>query len=56
MNSVLCKGLNFAVFPLVLPIKDILGGVEKNICTLPEEASAEIKLETVRIFRQSKKL
>jgi hypothetical protein len=40
--SALSKGLNFAVAPASLPVKDILCGVEKAIGTLPEETEEEI--------------
>jgi hypothetical protein len=33
----LSKGLNYAVAPAVLPVEDILCGLEKAIGNLPEE-------------------
>jgi hypothetical protein len=53
--SALSKGLNFAVTPRSVPIKDILCGVEKAIRTLPEETAEEIRQETVRILKGSNK-
>jgi hypothetical protein len=56
VHLALCKGLNLAISLLVLPIEDILDGVENAICTLLEEGAEEIQHETVRILKQSKKL
>jgi hypothetical protein len=53
-NSVLSKGLNFAVSSLVLPIEDILGGV-KDISKLPVEVAEDVREETPRILKVSKK-
>jgi hypothetical protein len=38
-----------------VPIKDILCGVEKAIGALPEETAEEIRQETVRILKGSRK-
>jgi hypothetical protein len=38
----LLKVLNFAVSPLVLPIEDILDGVEKVVSMLLDEAAEEV--------------
>jgi hypothetical protein len=54
IHSALSKGLNFAVFPSVLPIDYILRSVE-NIHTLPDKAAEEIGKETVSILKRSKK-
>ncbi|XP_023723162.1 uncharacterized protein LOC111873027, partial [Cryptotermes secundus] len=49
------KGLNFAVAPKSVPVKDILCGVEKVIVALPVETAEEIRQETVRILKNSRK-
>jgi hypothetical protein len=36
-RSALSKGLNYAVAPAVLPVEDILCGVERAVGALPEE-------------------
>jgi hypothetical protein len=51
--SALSKGLNYAVALVVLPVEDILSGVEKAIGNLPEETAEEIRQETVRILKGS---
>ncbi|XP_021918665.1 uncharacterized protein LOC110829347 [Zootermopsis nevadensis] len=48
--SALGKGLNYAV-----SIEDFLSGVERAVRSLPVEAAAEVRQETVRILRASKK-
>ncbi|PNF41399.1 hypothetical protein B7P43_G14428 [Cryptotermes secundus] len=53
--SALSKGLNFAVAPSSIPVKDILCGVEKAVMVLPEETAEEIRQETVRILKGSNK-
>jgi hypothetical protein len=53
--SVLSKGLNFAVAPASVTVKDILCGVEKGIGALPEETAEEIRQETVRVLKGSHK-
>jgi hypothetical protein len=52
--SALSKGLNFAMAPASLPVKDNLCGV-KAIGTIPEEAAEEIRQEIVRILKGSHK-
>jgi hypothetical protein len=52
--SALSKGLNYAVAPARILVKDFLCGVEKAIRTLPEEAVKEIRQETVRILKGSR--
>ncbi|KDR20397.1 hypothetical protein L798_04931 [Zootermopsis nevadensis] len=47
--------MNYAVAPTVLPIEDFLSGVERTVRSLPEEAAEEVRQETVRILRASKK-
>jgi hypothetical protein len=49
------EGLNFAVAPASVPVKDILCWVEKAIRALPEETAEEIRQETVRILKGSRK-
>jgi hypothetical protein len=49
------KGLNYAVAPVVLPIEDLLIGVEKAVDSLPEEAAKVVLQETVRILKASRK-
>jgi len=49
----LLKVLNFAVSPLVLPIEDILDGVEKVVSMLLDEAAEEVWQEAVRILGMS---
>jgi hypothetical protein len=51
--SALSKGLNYAVAPSRVPVKDIICGVEKAIKTLPIESAEEIRQETVRILKRS---
>jgi hypothetical protein len=50
--SALCKGVNYAVVPGLIPVKDSLCGVGKVIQTLPEEI-VEIRQEKVRILKGS---
>jgi hypothetical protein len=50
----LSKGLNYAVVPGRIPVRDLLCGVEKAIGTLPEETAEEIRQETVRILEGSR--
>jgi hypothetical protein len=47
--SALSEGLNYAVAPGFVPVKDILCGLKKAIGALPEETAEEIRQETVRI-------
>jgi hypothetical protein len=54
--SALGKGLNYAVVPASLPIEDFLSGVEKAVFALPQEASKEVRQETVRIRKASRKI
>jgi hypothetical protein len=42
-GSALSKGLNYAVAPAVLPVEDILCGVEKAVGALPEETAEEVR-------------
>jgi hypothetical protein len=53
--SALSKGLNFAVAPGSITVKDILCGVEKAIMALPEKNAEDIPQETVGILKGSKK-
>jgi hypothetical protein len=53
--SALSKGLNFAVAPESIPVKDILCGVEKTIMALTEETAEEIRQETATILKGSNK-
>jgi hypothetical protein len=53
--SALSKSLIFAVAPGSIPVKNILCGVENAIMALPEETAEEIRQETVRILKGSKK-
>jgi hypothetical protein len=39
----------------MMPIEDILRGVEKAIGSLPEDAAEEVRQETVRIPKASRK-
>jgi hypothetical protein len=43
------------VAPASVPVKDILCGVEKAIGALPEETAEEIRQETFRILKGSRK-
>jgi hypothetical protein len=54
-RSALSKGLNYAVALAVLPVGDILCGVEKEVGALPEETAEEVRQETVRILKGSHK-
>jgi hypothetical protein len=47
------KGFNYAVSSAVLPIADIVTGLEKVVVSLPVEAAEEIRQETVRILKAS---
>ncbi|PNF38697.1 hypothetical protein B7P43_G17587 [Cryptotermes secundus] len=53
--SALSKAYNFAVAPVSVPVKDFLCGVEKAIMALHEETVEEIRQETVRILKNSRK-
>jgi hypothetical protein len=53
--SALGKGLNYAVAHAVLPIEDFLSGEEKAVGALPEKAAEEVRQETVRILKASRK-
>ncbi|XP_021934194.1 uncharacterized protein LOC110836852 [Zootermopsis nevadensis] len=53
--AALGKGLNYSVAPTVLPIEDFLSGVKRAVRSLPVEAAEEVRQETVRILRASKK-
>ena len=55
LRSALQKGLNFAISPTTLPIEDIITGVEKAVHSLPVETAEEIRHETVRIIKSSKR-
>jgi hypothetical protein len=46
LHCALQKGLNFAISPTTLPIKDIITGVEKAVHSLPVETDEEIRQET----------
>jgi hypothetical protein len=48
--------LNFSVSPSVLMVEDILCAVEKAIRALPEESAEEIRQETVRTLKRSRKI
>jgi hypothetical protein len=37
----LVEGLNFSIIPLVLPIEDIVSGVEKAVSLFPVKAAEE---------------
>jgi hypothetical protein len=50
----LSRRLNYAVVPAIVPVEDILCGVEKAVGALPEETAEEVQ-ETVRILRGSRK-
>jgi hypothetical protein len=49
--SALQKGLNYTLAPTLLPIEDMLTGVEKAMKTLPAEKAEDVRQETVRIIR-----
>jgi hypothetical protein len=49
----LSKSLNYALTPTILPVEDILCGVEKGIGALPEETAEEVQQETVRNLKGS---
>jgi hypothetical protein len=51
--SLLQKGLNYAVTPRTIPIKDILAAVEKAVQSLPVEIAERARQETVRIIKSS---
>jgi hypothetical protein len=51
--SPLSKGLNFAVAPASVPVKDILCGVRRALEALPQETAEEIQQETIRILNGS---
>ena len=50
--SLLQKGLNYAVTPQILPIEDLLTGVEKAVRSLPAEM-AEARQETESLNMRS---
>lgn len=49
----LSEGLNYAVIQVVMPVNDVLCGVEKVICAMPKETAEEFWQETVRIMKVS---
>jgi hypothetical protein len=53
--SALSEGLNYAVALAFVPVNDILCRVEKATGALPEETAEEIRQETVRILKGSRK-
>jgi hypothetical protein len=53
--SALSKGLNYAVTSAVVPVENILCGLEKAIGILPEETGKEVRQETIRILKGSRK-
>jgi hypothetical protein len=52
--SILSKGLNYAVVPRFITVKDIFCGVENAIRILPEDNAEEIRQETIRILKDSR--
>jgi hypothetical protein len=46
----LSKGLNYVVTPAVVPVEDILSGVEKSIGAPSEETGKAVGQETVRFY------
>jgi hypothetical protein len=54
-HSALVKGLNFAISSSILPIEDILRGVEKAVSTLRVENAEEVRYKTVRILKMARK-
>jgi hypothetical protein len=55
LQSLLQKGLNYAVTPQNVPIEDLLTGVEKAVRSLPIESAEEVRQETVRIIKSASK-
>jgi hypothetical protein len=53
--SALSMGLNCALAPRLIPVKDILCGVEQAIRTLPEDDAEEIR-QISRILKGSNQL
>jgi hypothetical protein len=53
VSSLLQKGLNYAVTPCIIPIEEILVGVEKALQSLPVEMAEEARQETMRIIKSS---
>jgi hypothetical protein len=49
------KGLNYAISPTTLPTEEIITGIEKVVHLLPVETAEEMRQETVRITKSSKR-
>jgi len=55
VNSLLQKGLNYAVTPSNIRIEDLLTGVEKAVQSLPVECAEDVREETIRIIKSASK-
>ena len=53
-ESILTRGLDYAVTPNKVPVEDFVIHAEAAIKTLPPEQSEHIRQETARILRKSK--
>jgi hypothetical protein len=53
--SALIKSWNFPLAPVPVPVKDSMCVVEKAIGALPEEIAENIRQETVRMLKGSRK-
>jgi hypothetical protein len=53
--SALGKGLNYAVSPAALPIEAFLTGVENTVVFLPVAVAEEVRQETLRILKATKR-
>jgi hypothetical protein len=54
LHSALRKGLNYAVTPTAIPIKNILIGVERAVRSLYIDTAEEVRQEAVRSIKNSK--
>jgi hypothetical protein len=55
VHEAVTDDLRYAVTPAVLPIEDFLSGIEKAVRSLPEEAAEEVRQDTARIPKASRK-
>ncbi|KAG8226356.1 hypothetical protein J437_LFUL010495 [Ladona fulva] len=53
-NSILAKGLNFAIAPDRIPTEEMIVSVEAAIRNLPRQTAEEIRIEVSQILRKAK--
>ena len=52
--SLLRKGMNFAITPRSVPVKEILTAVEQGISNLPRDAKDEVRGDICNIIKNAK--